>query len=68
MLANAITTEKLKNYIAKRLDEKAAAGTINRELDYLKRMLILGSRCTPPKVGGVPRFPRLAEENDGKAF
>ena len=59
MLAKAITTEKLKEYIAKRLNEESAPATINRELDCLKRMLILGSRCTPPKVPCVPHSPRL---------
>ncbi|MCC2641040.1 MAG: putative Phage integrase [Nitrospira sp.] len=68
MLVKGITTEKLKGYIAKRLGEKAAAATINRELDCLKRMLLLGARCSPPKVSGVPHFPRLAENNVREGF
>ena len=68
MLAKAITTEKLKDYITKRLNEGAAAGTINRELDCLKRMMVLGARCSPPKVAGVPHFPRLSESNVREGF
>ncbi len=68
MLAKAITTEKLKDYIAKRISERAAAATINRELDCLKRMLVLGARCSPPKVAQVPHFPRLSENNVREGF
>ena len=68
MLAKGITSERLKGYIEKRLGEKAAPATINRELDCLKRMLVLGSRCSPPKVAAVPHFPRLAENNVREGF
>ena len=68
MLAKGITSERLKGYIEKRLGEKAAPATINRELDCLKRMLVLGSRCSPPKVATVPHFPRLAENNVREGF
>ena len=68
MLVSGITTERLKAYVTKRLGEKAAAATINRELDCLKRMMVLGSRCNPPKVSTVPHFPRLAENNVREGF
>lgn len=68
MLVRGITTEKLKGYIEKRQGERAAAATINREMDCLKRMLVLGSRCSPPKVATVPHVPRLAEQNVREGF
>ncbi len=64
----AINSEKLGKYISKRLKEGAANGTINRELDCLHRMMILGSRQTPIKVGRMPHFPKLAEMNVREGF
>jgi hypothetical protein len=63
MRAKAITTPKLQAYVAKRLEEGAAPATVNRELDCLHRMMILGQRHTPPKVIFIQHFPRLAEDN-----
>jgi integrase len=68
MRVTAITTPKLQAYAGKRLDEGAAPGTVNRELDCLHRMMILGQRQTPPKVLHVPHFPRLAEDNVREGF
>ena len=56
----AIRTEHLQGYVSKRLKERASHATINRELDCLHRMLVLGARHTPPKVGRIPHFPKLA--------
>ena len=64
----AISSEQLGNYISKRLKEGAANATINRELDCLHRMMILGSRQTPAKVGRMPHFPKLAETNVREGF
>ncbi|UCD30936.1 MAG: tyrosine-type recombinase/integrase, partial [Desulfobacterales bacterium] len=64
----AIASEQLGNYISKRLKEGAANATINRELDCLHRMMILGSRQTPAKVGRMPHFPKLAETNVREGF
>jgi integrase len=50
------------------MEQKAANGTINRELTALKRMLNLGAKCTPPKVDRVPYVPMLIENNVRKGF
>jgi hypothetical protein len=31
-------------------------------------MMVLGARCSPPKVAGVPHFPRLSEHNVRESF
>jgi len=46
----------------------ASNATINRELALLRRAFNLGKQATPPKVGTVPRFPMLAENNVRKGF
>ena len=68
MRSKAITTPKLQSYVAKRLAQGAAPGTVNRELDCLHRMMILGQRHTPPKIVFIPHFPRLAEDNVREGF
>jgi len=68
MLVKGITSERLQNYVSKRLDEEAAPATINRELDCLRRMMVVGFQHTPPKVGRLPHFPRLTEQNVREGF
>jgi integrase len=63
-----ITTARVKDYIALRIDQGAKNATINRELAYLKRMLNLGAQQTPPKVDRVPHIPMLRENNVRKGF
>ncbi len=68
MRVKAITTERLQVYANKRLGQGAANATVNRELDCLHRMMVLGQRQTPPQVTRIPHFPKLAENNVREDF
>lgn len=66
--AAQITTDKVQNYIVKRLGEHAANGTINRELAALKRMFSLALMRNPPKVARAPYIMKLVENNVRSGF
>lgn len=68
MKAAEITTPKVQRYILKRLEQRMANASINRELAALKRMYNLGAKSTPPRVGQVPYIPMLHENNIRKGF
>ena len=68
MRAANITTERIKAYIVKRQGHRAANGTINRELGFLKRMFRLGFQHTPQMVARVPHIPQLKEHNIRSGF
>jgi integrase len=66
--ATDVTTDKIKSYIDKRMDEGLSNASINRELAALKRMFRLGAQCTPPRVNLIPHIPMLKESNVRKGF
>ena len=66
MRAVDITADKILAYIAARQAEKAANGTINRELSALKRMFRLAQRAG--LVLQLPHIPGLAEHNVRQGF
>ncbi len=68
MRATNITTSKINDFIAARLEEGASNATINRDLSALKRMFHLGMQYTPPKVQMVPYITKLSENNVRKGF
>ena len=68
MKATEITTDKVKTYIDKRMEQGMSNASINRELAALKRMFHLAAECTPPKVNLIPYIPMLKESNVRKGF
>jgi len=68
MRAQAITTEQIRKYTKRRIEEGAANATINRELALVKRSYKLGAQHTPPKVALVPYIPLLKEDNARSGF
>ena len=66
--ASALTTETLKDYRRKRVNQGRSETICNRELSILRIALNLGRKCTPPKVNTVPYFPMVREENARQGF
>lgn len=56
MRAANLGTNQITGYIAKRLGEKAAKSTINRELALLRRAFSIGFDAEPQKVVRIPKF------------
>ena len=63
-----VTTDKVKAYVEKRMEQGYSNASINRELAALKRMFHLAAQCTPPKVSMIPYIPMLKESNVRKGF
>ena len=68
MATKQVGTTTLSRYIEMRLGEKAANGTINRELSLLQRAFMLGYESEPRKVARPLRFHRLAESKPRQGF
>jgi integrase len=66
--AGELNSNDITRYIFLRQREKASAGSINRELSIVERMMHLGERTTPPLVRGVPHFPKLKESPPRTGF
>ena len=63
--ASSIGTDQLSSYIANRKSEKAANGTINRELAMLRRAFTLGYKARPRKVTALLDLSEhMLEENN----
>ena len=67
-LAKHVGTDALARYIESRRGEKAANGSINRELSLLQRAFMLGYESQPRKVVRPLRFHRLAESKPRQGF
>ena len=68
MRAVNVGTRQINSYIAKRQDEGAMNGTINRELSLLQRSFMLGYEAEPRTVAHPLRFSRLAESKPRTGF
>jgi len=64
--AHEVGTDLVKKYVSARQEEKAANGSINRELAALKRMFNLGMQAE--KIYRKPYIPMLQENNIRKGF
>jgi integrase len=57
------TSSHVRAYILRRQQEGAAAATINRELELLRRAFRLAYQADPPIVARVPHIEKLPEHN-----
>ena len=64
--ASLISTSTIQQYIAKRQEENAANGTINRELTLLGRAFHLAKQLG--KLVSMPHIPKLKENNTRTGF
>ena len=62
----SLTTADVRAYVTQRQADKAANGTINRELSALKRMFTLA--CQGGKLLVAPHIPMLQEDNVRRGF
>jgi integrase len=63
MKAQALSTSKLREYVARRRRHETEPATINKELSWLRRAMNLGRRHDPPLVLHVPVFESLPVDN-----
>jgi hypothetical protein len=60
-----IATDRARAYQRKRLDDGAAAATVNREMAALRRMLSLAFNAG--KLSRIPKIEMLGENEDRNA-
>jgi integrase len=65
MKAANFGTPQITKYVEKRLAEKAAQSTINRELSLLRRAFTIGFDAEPQKVTRVPKFHKHVVSEKG---
>jgi integrase len=65
MRAANVGTNQITGYVEKRLAEKAAKSTINRELVLLRRAFSIGFDAEPQKVTRVPKFHKHITSEKG---
>ena len=63
-----LASSHIEQYILRRQREEATNATINRELQVLKRALVLATHRDPPKVARVAYVRLLPENNVRKGF
>jgi len=62
------TSRHVDQCILARKRNEASNSTINRELQVLKRALVLATRCDPPKIVRMPYVRLLPENNVRRGF
>jgi hypothetical protein len=65
MRAANVGTNQITGYVEKRLAEKAAKSTINRELALLRRAFSIGFDAEPQNVTRVPKFHKHITSEKG---
>ena len=68
MMAGKLTSQTLREYRRKRIQDGKSDATCNRELSILRTAMHLGRKQTPPKVTSVPYFPIVREVNARQGF
>jgi len=63
-----VTTPRLRRIIQAWQADGVASATINKRFTTLRRAFRLAHQSDPPKVGIVPKFPRLPEHNAREGF
>src|SRR6185312_11826691 len=67
-LAADVTSKEIGSYIDLRQSQKAADGSINRELAVLNRAYVLAMEETPPLLHKKPKIKKLDEDNVREGF
>ena len=66
--AAEFSSDHIKRYRSKRLEEEATRAAINREVEILARAWSLAQKCDPPKVTRPFYFPMFEENNTRTGF